>query len=49
MIIAECSSCKTDYLIYAGVEEVSNSVYGVAMQGITEILEKPEIKGNDKW
>ena len=47
MIIIECKSCKTDYLIYAGVEEISNSVYVVTMQGITEILEKPEIKEND--
>ncbi len=44
MIIVECGGCETDYLVYAGVEEVSNSVYVVTMQGIIEILEKPEIK-----
>ena len=43
MITVECGSCKTNYLVYAGVEEVSNSVYVVTMQGITEILEKPKI------
>jgi len=44
MILVECGNCKTDYLVYAGVEEVSNSVYVVTMQGITEILEMPEIR-----
>ena len=42
MILRQCISCNTNYLIYAGVEEVSNSVLVVTLQGITEILEKLE-------
>ena len=41
--IEKCDSCKTDYLVYAGIQEVSNSVYVVTVQGITALLEKPEI------
>jgi len=42
MIVVECKNCKTDYLAYAGVEEVNNSVYVVTMQAITQITEKPK-------
>jgi len=35
----ECKNCKTEYLIYSGVNEASNSFYIITLQGITEILE----------
>jgi len=39
MTTVECSNCKTMFLLYAGVNEVANSVYFVTMQGITELTE----------
>jgi hypothetical protein len=39
MMKVECSDCKTLFLVYAGVNEVGNSVYIVTMQGITELTE----------
>ena len=39
MVKMQCPNCKTLHLIYAGVDEVSNSVYLVTLQGITEIIE----------
>jgi hypothetical protein len=39
MVKAQCSRCKTVHLVYAGVNEVSNSVYFVTLQGIAEIIE----------
>jgi hypothetical protein len=35
----ECANCQTMFLVYAGVNEASNSVYFVTMQGITELRE----------
>lgn len=32
-----CENCGTLYLLYAGVEEYSNSAHRVTLQGITEI------------
>jgi hypothetical protein len=34
-----CDECGFRFLIYAGVEETSNSVYRVAIQSIAEISE----------
>ena len=34
----------TEHLVYAGVQEVSNSVYRVTVQGITELRETEENK-----
>ena len=39
MVTMRCPKCKTQHLVYAGVDEVSNSVYLVTLQGITEIIE----------
>ena len=39
MVKVECSDCKTPFLVYAGVNEVRNSVYFVTMQGITELID----------
>ena len=36
----ECKNCQTVYLIYAGVNEASNSFYIITLQGITEILDE---------
>ncbi len=36
----QCSNCRTQYLIYAGVDEYCNSCYKVTLQGITEILDE---------
>jgi hypothetical protein len=36
----QCNNCKTEYLIYAGVDEYSNSLYKITLQGITEILDE---------
>ena len=36
-----CQSCELEYLVYAGVDEVSNSVYTVVIQGISEIVGNP--------
>jgi transposase-like protein len=33
-----CHHCQKDYLIYAGVDESSNSFYVVTLHGITEII-----------
>ena len=33
-----CEECRTDYLIYAGVNEYCNSAYKINLQGISEIL-----------
>ncbi|MBA2501315.1 MAG: hypothetical protein H0V27_00405 [Pyrinomonadaceae bacterium] len=38
MTKVQCSNCKITHLVYAGVNEVSNSVYFVTLQGITEII-----------
>jgi hypothetical protein len=40
MLQVKCSNCKTPFLVYAGVNEVSNSVYFVTMQGITELTDE---------
>jgi hypothetical protein len=42
MIKVQCPDCKTTYLVYAGIDEVSNSVYFVTLQGIAEIREEDE-------
>ena len=34
----ECSNCRTGHLVYAGVNEVRNSVYFVTVQGIAEMI-----------
>jgi hypothetical protein len=34
-----CENCQAEYLIYAGVNEVYNSLHNVTVQGVTEILE----------
>lgn len=34
-----CTGCQFRFMIYAGVEETSNSVYQVAIQSIAEISE----------
>jgi hypothetical protein len=47
MIKVECPYCKTMHLVYAGVDEVSNSVYFVTLQGIIEINEEDEPSGNE--
>jgi hypothetical protein len=39
MMKVECTNCKTLFLVYAGVNEVRNSVYFVTIQGITELTE----------
>ena len=39
MVKVECSGCKMLFLVYAGVNEVRNSVYFVTMQGVTELIE----------
>jgi hypothetical protein len=39
MMKVECSNCKNVFLVYAGVHEVSNSVYFVTIQGITALTE----------
>lgn len=36
-----CESCQTQYLIYASVNEYSNSCYKITLQAITEILDEP--------
>lgn len=38
VIKSSCKNCRTGYLIYAGVNEPSNSFYVVTLQGITEIV-----------
>jgi len=37
VLLAACPSCGTRYLLYAGVEEPSNSVYRVVIQGLSEV------------
>lgn len=37
-----CGNCKTNYLLYAGVDEPYNSIYLVTIQAITELLESEE-------
>jgi hypothetical protein len=46
MVKVECHNCKAMHLIYAGVNEVSNSVYFVTLQGITELIEENESSEN---
>jgi hypothetical protein len=38
IVKVQCPKCLTEHLIYAGVDEASNSVYVVTLQGITEII-----------
>ena len=45
MIRVQCPDCKTTHLVYAGVDEVSNSVYLVTLQSIVEIKEEGESAG----
>lgn len=40
MVIVACEACGAEHLIYAGVNEVSNSMYTVIIQGVTEILDR---------
>jgi hypothetical protein len=40
MIRVQCSNCNTGHLLYAGVNEVRNSVYFVTVQGIAEIIDE---------
>ena len=47
MIKVQCSYCKTMHLVYAGVDEVSNSVYLITLQGIVEIKEEDKSAGNE--
>jgi hypothetical protein len=47
MIRVQCPYCKTTHLVYAGVDEVSNSVYFVTLQGIVEIKEDDKSAGNE--
>ena len=47
MIKVECPYCKTMHLVYAGVDEVSNSVYFVTLQGIVEVKKKDNSAGNE--
>ena len=37
MLTIECPGCRAAFLVYAGVNEVANSVYFVTLQGITEL------------
>ena len=39
IVKVQCSECRTVHLVYAGVNEVSNSVHFVTLQGIAEIIE----------
>jgi hypothetical protein len=38
--VYRCNDCLAEYLIYVGVSEVSNSVYRVTIQGITELIDE---------
>ena len=46
IVKVQCPKCKTKHLVYAGVDEVSNSVYFVTLQGITEIIEEDKSSGD---
>jgi len=37
LLIAECQSCPKSLLVYAGVREVSNSVFSITIQGVSEL------------
>lgn len=39
IIITVCEACGAEHVVYAGVNEVSNSVYNVTIQGISKILD----------
>jgi len=45
MVKVQCPKCQTVHMVYAGVDEVSNSVYFVTLQGITEIIEGDKTSG----
>ena len=40
MIKVPCPKCEITHLVYAGIDEVRNSVHYVTLQGIAEIIEE---------
>ncbi|MGD9589789.1 MAG: hypothetical protein AB7Q37_16870 [Pyrinomonadaceae bacterium] len=40
IITRRCIGCSVKYMLYAGVNEVANSVYKITIQGITEIIDE---------
>ncbi len=50
IMLVQCASCDASYLLYAGVDETSNSVYRVTIQGLCEVrgltlMRPPVVKG----
>ncbi len=39
MLVVACDACGTNHLIYAGVNEVYNSIYTVTVQSVSEMLD----------
>lgn len=37
LVRQSCAACGARFLVYAGVEETSNSVYSVTLQGVSEL------------
>ncbi len=37
ILLVRCEGCAAQFVLYAGVEEVSNSVYQVTIQGLTHV------------
>lgn len=37
VVLAACPACGLPYLLYAGIREVSHSVFRVVVQGLSEI------------
>ncbi|MBA3712627.1 MAG: hypothetical protein H0W76_09275 [Pyrinomonadaceae bacterium] len=48
MTICCCERCRTKCLIYAGVEEIYNSMYQVTIQAVTELIESEEDSHNER-
>lgn len=38
--VCRCENCISEYLIFAGIQEVSNSIYKITMQGITKLIDE---------
>jgi len=39
LVVVTCQKCVVKYLVYAGIEEVYNSIHTVTIQGITELID----------
>lgn len=40
MLIVVCEVCGAEHVIYAGVDEISNSIHTVTIQGVSEVLDR---------